>query len=224
MAISMRAQDVEFVVGRLPADVVKMLKANGSRICVAGGFIRSVIAGEAPKDLDLFANYQANERELAKALAAERKVEVFVSENALTVPDHGLSVQFVTRWHYMDANVEHVLEHFDFTICRGLVYFDGEVWRGLIGDDFYADLAARRLVYTRPSDAEPGGTLLRLVKFLQRGYNVQAPTIAEIVAKLAGDIANTRPNAEPDYDYVPADVVLSKLREVDPSTIVGQVR
>lgn len=56
-------------------------------------------------------------------------------------------------------------------------------------------------VYTKPSDPEPGGSLLRFMKFKTRGYNGDLFSLGQIVALLAG---------------VDEETVLQKLKEVDP--------
>ena len=101
-----------------------------------------------------------------------------------------------------------VVGHFDrkalaFTIAateHGKPEGGGE-WQGRIDPDFYADLAARRLVYTNPPDHEPGGSLLRVLKYAARGYHIAPECLAQIVANLA---------------QAPFEDVVKILREVDP--------
>ena len=49
----------------------------------------------------------------------------------------------------------------------------GGEYVGLCNIRFYPDLAARRLVYTSPlRNEDAGGSILRVLKFYQRGYRI----------------------------------------------------
>lgn len=109
-----------------------------------------------------------------------------------------------------------MLTHFDFTISKCVISYQvPKGWVGVCDPDLYADLAARRLCYTG-SDS-PGGSLLRAMKYIGRGYSMPLPHLARLTA----DVANATLEADPttgDYPVDPREV-LRKLVEVDPSSV-----
>jgi hypothetical protein len=89
----------------------------------------------------------------------------------------------ITRWPFGDPLV--LLESFDYTVCKAVVWVDGGKWKSAIDPAFYPDLAAKRLTYTHPArNEDAGGSLMRMRKFVARGYNIQPLSIAGVVARL----------------------------------------
>jgi len=212
--------DLNFVLTRCPKDVVELLRAKP--LYLAGGFIRETIAGNKPVDIDLFGTGVEMLRTTALDLALARGVKPFSTKNAVTVLAHPrLPVQFITRWVF--ENAELAAASFDFTVCQAVIWFDpvARVFQSLVHDAFYSDLAARRLVYTFPvRDEDAGGSMIRVIKFIKRGYSIQAPSLGGVIARVAmrvrgGGMVST----EADFGLIIAGL----LREVDPLTIVDGV-
>jgi len=131
-----------------------------------------------------------------------------------------MPVQFITRWLYTDPI--QLLGEFDFTVAQAVVWHRDGKWHSLVGDDFYADLAARRLVYTSPHRAEDaGGSILRVRKFLTAGYTIQAGSLAGVIARLCQGVDQIR-NLGIDEDYLKR-LLTALLREVDPLTVVDGI-
>ena len=212
--------DLNFIVGRLPKDVQQIIKENN--IFLGGGFIRAVIAGEVPADIDIFGESKEILSTIAYKLASDRKVKVHESDNAFTLLNHPrLTVQFIYRWLYKTGT--EVLNSFDFTVCQSVIWFDKEVklWMSEISEGFYSDLAARRLVYTCPQrNEDAGGSILRVRKYLARGYNIQPNSLAKVIARLV--VAVRKIDGEWSEDWL-GSVITSLLREVDPLTVVDGV-
>lgn len=229
--------DLRFVVSRIPKDVREIMKNN--QIFLAGGFIRAVIAGEAPSDLDLLGPDKMLLENLALTLSQSRQGRVYKTDNAITVLSPPRKpVQFVHRWLYSDA--EKLISEFDFTVVQVAVYWEDDQWRSVCSPRFYPDLAARRLTYTHPQRHEDaGGSMLRVIKYVKRGYNIQAPSLAGVVSRLVAGV-----NLKKEFDGSRAIVskafkdgemgeVVSEhysrkflcalLREVDPLTVVDGV-
>jgi hypothetical protein len=100
-------------------------------------------------------------------------------------------VQIIHRWTY--ERPEDLIESFDFTVAKSVVWFDGKEWKSLTHDDFYADLAAKRLVYTKPQrNEDAGGSLLRVLKFYQKGYRIPLDSMAAVVARLVMGVDMTK--------------------------------
>jgi hypothetical protein len=229
--------DLNFVLMRCPRDIVKLLKENAGKLFLAGGFIRSIISGDKVSDVDLFGVTKDDLLRIAKDLTLERKGRYFTTDNAITVLNPPrFPVQFITRWLFDDP--ARLVESFDFTICQAVIWAEMVAkeavvfpetkpkmiykFHSLISDNFYSDLAARRLVYTFPQrEEEAGGSFMRIIKFVKKGYNVQAPTLAGVVSRLFTKLDFKHPDIQKEK-WV-AQVITGLLRQVDPLTIIDGV-
>lgn len=209
--------DVAFVVRRIPKDVRELLTEH--KLLIAGGFIRETIAGTEPKDIDLFGGSKDFLGAVAAILADKREVKCHTTDNAITLlcPPR-LPIQFITRWTFEQP--EQLVESFDFTVCQAAIWWDRDLnqWASMASHGFYPDLAARRLVYTHPNrEEEAGGSMLRARKFLQRGYSIQADSLAGVIARVAMKVRWEQINGQ---ELEAAKVISGLLREVDPMLVV----
>jgi hypothetical protein len=237
----LRKNDLEYIVRHIPKDVKTLLIHNPGTF-IGGGFIRAIIAGEKVSDIDLFGGSKWWLNRWADMLAEDRGVKPHKSGNAITIlAPPRWPVQFITRWLF--DKPEELIESFDFTICKSVIWADVEIhsvlnkdvqctgrikrlvtWKSICHDDFYSDLAARRIVYTFPNrNEDAGGSFMRVKKFVARGYNVQTATLAGVVARLCLGIEQIK-KAVPGSSVNEAEqwlakLVQSKLLEVDPLTI-----
>lgn len=205
--------DLTFVVGRLPRDVRDIVKSQG--LFVGGGFIRETIAGNPAQDVDVFGPSAPGLEAAAVYLCGQRAgSRAHKTPNAITVlSTPRLPVQFITRWCFEDPQA--VVESFDFTVCQAVIGYDkaAQAWFSRIGEGFYRDLAARRLVYTHPVREEAaGGSLLRVRKFLARGYTIQAGALAGVISRLVMAVDRNRASSEEEVAFV----LKGLLHEVDP--------
>lgn len=210
--------DLHFVVSRLPLDVKKLICERG--LILGGGFVRATIAGEKPSDIDLFGASKDQLEAAGRALSDSRKGSRFhASKNAFTVLSGSrMPVQLIHRWLFADPRS--CMESFDFTIAQAVVWFESERWKSSCAPSFYSDLAARRLWYTSPKrNEDAGGSLLRVRKFLARGYNIQAPSLAAVVARLCMGVDWNRVSTENQA----TKVLCGLLREVDPLIAIDGV-
>lgn len=215
--------DLNFVVRRIPQDIRMLLK--DLPLFLAGGFIRETIAGGDVKDIDLFGDTKMSLQSTAHVLASKRQTRPHETDNAITVlAPPRLPVQFITRWCF--AKPEDVVASFDFTVCQAVVWYDRAThqWASLTGEQFYPDLAARRLVYTFPvREEEAGGSMMRVRKFLARGYNIQADSLGGVIARMAMKVRETDlplGRFDNDRERAFASVMSGLLREVDPLLVV----
>lgn len=215
--------DLHFVVSRLPKDVRELLMQKP--LILGGGFIRATIASEKPSDIDLFGHSESSLEDWANSLVAGRDGAKKVrTPNAITVYQRPrLPVQFITRWLFDDPMK--VAESFDFTIAQAVIWYDGLTpeWHSWICDGFYPDLAARRLVYTFPKrNEDASGSLLRVRKFLTRGYNIQLAAFAGVIARLISALRVDK--LDINEEQASSRVLEGLLREVDPLTIVDGIQ
>jgi hypothetical protein len=238
--------DLNFILTRCPKDILKLLKDNAGELFLAGGFIRSTIAGDKVSDIDLFGTSAEKLLQIAKDLTLERKGRFFKTDNAITVlAPPRIPAQFITRWVFSsgcyEAIAEMLIKSFDFTICQAVIWaeeivFDTPeekgkkkyVFHSRCSSHFYSDLAAKRLVYTFPQrEEEAGGSFMRVIKFVKKGFNVQAPTLAGVTARIVSKLylekdMTYRHDGTIDEKWV-AQVMVGLLRQVDPLTIVDGV-
>lgn len=229
--------DLHFVVSRIPRDVRELMKKYPS-LMIGGGFIRSTIARERVSDIDLFGPDEMTLKLAAQEIALIRKGRIHESKNAITVlSPPRLALQFITRWRFKD--IEECIKSFDYTVCQAAVSCKTIVgtegtedetntktdlaWNSAVSEMFYADLAARRLNYTCPNrNEDAGGSILRMRKFIERGYTIQAGSMARVIARLVTGIEFSRVEDYRDEKAV-AKILTSLLREVDPLTMVDGI-
>ena len=212
MTTTLRPLDLLLITRRLPSPVRNILKEYPNRVFLAGGFIRSCISGEEVSDIDLIVDSKDLGDLISRKLKEQVEGSIYTTENAFTVIGYRHPVQIIHRWTYKTAL--EVIESFDFTIACAAVCWEGTAWVSVIHRDYYADLAARRLVYLSPKRAEePGGSLLRVLKFYQRGYRIPLDSLGAVIARLARAVRGDPATLEEEMH---AKIVTGLLREVDP--------
>lgn len=214
--------DLRQIITRLPRDVVDLLKTD-PRLFVAGGFIRSVIAGETVNDVDVWGPDATTLDVAARLLNEKRKdARLHKTDNAITVLSQGrIPVQFITRWGFIF--LEEAVKSFDFTVCAAAVRFNQRtsLWESSCHESFYPDLAAKRLTYCFPQRVEDcGGSMLRVIKYVRRGYNIQVLSLAGVVSRLVGGIEHIEALTD---EVLRARVIGGKLREVDPLLVIDGI-
>ena len=227
---SMKHTDLNFVCSRVPKDLRNLMMKDYPMLMIGGGFIRATIAGEKPSDIDIFGPDKDTLKAAAMALALKRSARLHESDNAFTIlAPPRIPVQFIYRWVFDHPAA--LIGTFDFTICQAALYIKEcplensestvRKWDSVISEDFYRDLAARRLVYAHPlRNEDAGGSLMRVRKFLTRGYNIQAQSLAGVCARLFMGVRNL----EDFSDEKRLTKILSGLlREVDPLIVVDGV-
>lgn len=204
------------------------MKAEGSRLIVAGGFIRSCVSNDTVNDVDVFCGSKDYAREIALRLVDNDRTRIYETDNALTLRGFSFPIQFIHRWTFDDPRA--AVCSFDFTIARAafwcdktpdmLVPGDGGIWKTVCDPRFYPDLAGKRLVYCQPiRNEEAGGSLLRVLKFYQRGYRVPLDSLAAVIARMfrGVDLSKIQESFGVADETQLAKVLTGLLREVDPS-------
>lgn len=211
--------DLQWCVRRLPRAVRMMMEENGALLVVAGGYIRACIAGEKINDIDLFSPSKEKAEAAAKKLSGNSKFHT--SANAYTVRGKSrIAVQFIHRWTFPNPYL--LLDSFDFTVAKAAFWYlpvlmpgHGGSWIGICHDDFYRDLAAKRLVYTSPDrNEDAGGSMLRVLKFYQRGYRIPLDSLGAVMARMAYAVDPDTRLGSSESGW--AKIFTGQLREVDP--------
>lgn len=216
-------QDIYWCVRRLPKEVVNLMQQHKRSLVVAGGYIRSCVSGDSVNDIDLFTTSKELAGTIASGLAIMFKGQPAIeTENAYTVLGGPLPVQVIHRWTF--ETPEAVVPSFDFTIAKAAFWIDKTneqrhpMFDSCCDDGFYSDLAAKRLVYCSPvRNEDAGGSLLRVLKFYQRGFRIPLDSLGAVIARLMSGVNEEKlPNNMP-HEQAIAQVVTGLLREVDPS-------
>lgn len=208
--------DVQFCVKRLPKRLKKLMINHGETIIIAGGYIRSIVTGEHISDVDVFAGNKETSEKLAMELMYN-KSDLHRTNNAITVKSFRIPVQFIYRWVY--DNPVDVLKSFDFSICQAAIWYNKteKKWASKCEDSFYQDLAAKRLVYLSPiRNEDAGGSLLRVLKYYQRGYRIPLDSFGAVLARL---LIAVKDKDRMDEDFM-AKIITGLLVEVDPAGFI----
>lgn len=217
-------RDLYWILRRTPKPVVSLMESQPN-LFMAGGFIRACVANEEVSDIDLFAP-DAERADLYTKVLAGNSGKVWRSRNAITIrlPEVAMPIQVIHRWTY--TKPEELIESFDFTVAKSVVWCSAHrdegshrpKWDSLIHPDFYADLAAKRLVYTSPKrNEDAGGSLLRVLKFYQKGYRIPLDSMAAVVARLAMGVQEDKLRAlSGEREEAWTMALTGLLHEVDP--------
>lgn len=208
--------DLRMCVARLPQELKSLMidKSWENKIYVAGGFIRACIANEKINDIDVFVQSKEDANLLA-GLLAKRPSDIHSTDNAITIKSYKPVIQIVHRWVF--NKIEDVASSFDFTICASAISYSDGKFESYCSESFYQDLAAKRLVYTLPQrNEDAGGSMLRVLKYYQRGYRIPLDSLGYVMARMVAEIDTNRINTK---DEKAVGFVLSgMLRLVDPAT------
>ena len=140
---------------------------------IAGGAIRSVFTNEQIKDYDFYFKSDDHFIQVVKYFdyILERykdKCSMIVDTlNSITYSIFGNTIQLVKK--YTDLTIIGKLNKFDFTVCQGA--FDCSTKEFTYSKNFIIHNAKRRLVYTQNTDY-PLSTVIRVLKYLNKGYNI----------------------------------------------------
>lgn len=219
--------DARYIQQRIPKKLKKIMESRewvGS-VFIAGGFIRSIVAREPINDIDIFVPSKEDAIKLSNILAERQDNEpyrVHETEFAFTVLGKEPRYQVIHRWTY--SNIEDVVNSFDFTVCAAAIgtkktdnpYDD--VFITHCDQRFYADLAGKRLIYRNPTrDEAAGGSMLRVLKYYQRGYRISLSSLGAVMSRMVVKIDPSKTDTTNPMEL--AKVLTGLLVEVDPNTV-----
>lgn len=229
--------DLQWCLRRAPRPLLELLKRHGSKVMVAGGYIRSCISNEHINDIDVFTSSEEQSKAMALELVEGDEKRVKRTPNCYFVLGFRTHIQFIHRWTFTDPAA--CILSFDFTIARAAFWWekkmvpaptdenaaarrDDGAWQTAADPRFYQDLAAKRLIYCSPVRIEEaGGSMLRVLKFYQRGYRIPLDSMGKVVARLVDAVDMEKVVVGMELDHCTREVAMGKilsglLREVDP--------
>lgn len=188
---TLTAADKSRVVKALPDDLVRYLKASRGRLFVCGGFIRDVALGDEPKDIDVFGTDGELVKTSGLALGAERPEGSKSTVYSISIKNPDLPIQFVWTWPVASPKV--AIDRMDFTMCQAAMWWASGQWRSLCSSEFYPDTDEKRLRYTWPSrEGTAGRSLVRAMRFVERGWKFPADEITRLVAHTALEVTEPK--------------------------------
>jgi hypothetical protein len=239
-------QDFQWCLRRTPQRVLELLQEKPGAVFVGGGYVRAVVANESVNDIDLFTTDKDSAMAAGRFLLALKDGQdagrkIHKTDNAFTVKGLRLPIQIIHRWTY--TSPDELMASFDFTVAMAGFWWektddDVEVrqpqdnkpdivtfkkvgkWRSICDDHFYEDLAAKRLRYTSPQrNEDAGGSMLRVLKFYQRGYCIPLDSMGAVIARLMQvmDLGAITQMIGQDREQYTAKILTGLLREVDPN-------
>lgn len=226
--------DLQWCLRRAPKALLGAMKKHGPALIVAGGYIRACVSNEFINDVDCFCPSKEKAREIALDMLCGNEDLLFETDNAFTLRGFRMPIQIIHRWTF-DTPAAAILS-FDFTIARGAFWWDltpqfggpdnsvqiaeGK-WDSICDPRFYQDLAGKRLIYCCPiRNEDAGGSMLRVLKFYQRGYRIPLDSLGNVIGRLIHGVDGVQA-----WDLVDgkldearmSKVVTGLLREVDPN-------
>ena len=227
---TLNIHDLNWCLRRLPKPVVSEMKKRGDKLVVAGGYIRACVTGEPVSDIDCFTTSKESAEAIARSLCGKDSgCRMFETDNAYTVLGLRHALQFIHRWTF-PAPAD-IIPSFDFTIARAAFWFETDPdfdvkrpephWESLCDDGFYTDLAGKRLIYRNPvRNEDAGGSMLRVLKFYQRGYRIPLDSLSAVIVRLLRGVEwekVTHDGEESLDEYQLTKVLTGLLHEVDPN-------
>jgi hypothetical protein len=185
------ASDKKKIVAALPRDLIRVLKAHPGQLFVGGGFLRDVILGEWPKDIDVFGTNADLVRDVAMALGTDRGPD-HLKPTVYSITVRGRHeadwpIQFVWTWPVADCLT--AISRMDFTMCQAGIWWNKGQWRSVASAQFADDIKARRLRYTRPErEGTAGRSFVRAMNFVARGWKFPPGEIAVLMEHTATEV------------------------------------
>lgn len=205
--------DLKRCISILPKNLKDiMLKPQWiNKIFIGGGYIRSIVTNEKINDIDLFVNSKESAKQLSFELA-DKISNIIETENAFTIKGR-IDIQIIHRWVF--EKIEDVSNSFDFTCCCAVISYNNS-WDSYCDSNYYQDLAAKRLVYRYPSrNEDAGGSMLRVLKYYQKGFRIPLDSLGGVIARLLKDYnVNKTPLSD---EKAVGKIITGLLREVDPN-------
>jgi hypothetical protein len=170
-------EDLNAAVAALSYKLKLAMEKKGDRVFVAGGFLRAIVAREPVNDIDVFSESTVDQMGFLAMCMGDEKIHT--TPNAFSI-DTKPSIQIIRNWNFPTARA--CIDSFDFSICQAAIWYSNHTWRSVCSENFYADLAARRLRYNSNNrNAVSSSSMVRLLKFYERGYVTSGDSLASIV-------------------------------------------
>jgi hypothetical protein len=153
---------------------------NSKGCFLAGGAITSAITNTPVRDFDLYFKSKEDFVECLEAMYDDGFWCVAITPRAVTFSDNGTIFQLMCFNWFKDA--EEIFAKFDFTINMAAIDLEGGKF--IKHDDFVRDISARTLRFNHRTEF-PLGSMMRVRKYLGRGYTIEDSEYLKIVIACA---------------------------------------
>jgi hypothetical protein len=181
--VDLGEHDRRSVYRAVPKPVLKLLNLGW---VLAGGAIRSVVAGDPVRDWDIYDILGTRGGDVAVSFADWRRTQ---TKNTTTCTRDGVVVQCIPRDDLeMEGTMRvfELLDGFDFTICQAAVF----KYRGVCNHRFYPDLAARRIAFNEDATGSLVDSFRRAMRFSERGFRMDKASLCTMLSTLTGQDAD----------------------------------
>jgi len=171
---------IKEVMSFVPGGLQEVMKDY--HLILAGGFIRDIIAGKTPNDIDLWCMDSDRCSMAAMLYVAKIGGDIGWGDFAGTVTQEGsFPVAFIYARPY--ATPEALIDSFDYSVCRAAIWWNGFFWESMVDVGFKRDIETRRLSYRdgRREEVDPDLVVQRLSKLIRKGYTPYWWSLEEMV-------------------------------------------
>jgi len=165
---NLQIADMQKCLNRLPTEVYELLKRYPNELILAGGFIRSTLADERIRDIDLFISKNRKAQIISKTF----KEIVLTTENSYSIKLQKVpQIQICFCWKF--TSPKELLNSFDFSICKAAIYHNGNEFLSICSSFFYPDInnkILRPLAKQKVDVKTFQKSIVRSAKFFELGY------------------------------------------------------
>lgn len=184
---------------------------------ITGGSIASLIAGDKVNDYDFYFYNSADAEEVRRYFQNYKDEDNgkyklnLITENSINLSEN---IQLITKFA---GSHDEVVSKFDWLHIRSVFYYDKATnsYELSIPEDTYRLICEKDLVYT--GSDYPLSSLIRLRKYMRKGWNVSTATITQIAMEV---VMAFREN---DSTLIDVDTLVHHLNGVDPLTIIAEL-
>lgn len=181
MTTTLSKNDAGRVLDLVPGEIIRAMQDRESALFLAGGCIRAVLNKEPINDFDLF----TDTAEMAATIARNLDSNGMKTKSAYTIKKFNPAVQIIHRQFFRSP--EEVINSFDFTICRAVIWWEEGDWYSLADERFAPDVKEKVLRYCEPGNNRAPDSLVRAFKFSEKGYHLLPSSLAKLVIRSSED-------------------------------------
>jgi len=173
----------------VPGELQEVMKEF--HLMLGGGFIKDIIAGATPNDIDLWCRDSDRCGMAAMMYVAKIGGDIGWGDFAGTVTQNGsFPVAFIYNRPY--PTPEALVDSFDYSVCRAAIWWNGFFWESIIDVGFRRDVATRRLSYRegRREEVHPDLVVGRLAHLIRKGYTPYWWSLEEMVRNWRKEVRN----------------------------------
>lgn len=145
---------------------------------IAGGAITSVFTNKDIRDYDIYFYNQRGFDEIKDYLIDKSAGPIYESSNALSFEFCGNKIQLIKPSTLVRGTAQEIISGFDFTMCMGAYSFIADEF--VLHDDFLIHNARRILVFNTRA-RRPMASMLRVLKFRDRGYTISPVELLKLI-------------------------------------------